>query len=268
MWTKNGAETLDSVLQRINQVIPPEYVSQKLIVDDHSTDSTREIAKRYGWEVYNNDLGGISNGSNCALTHVETEWFCSFEQDVLIAEDWFKKIYPLINKPKCAVASGCRFTSNPKTVHLLEKFSHNTRYYNPMYGKTLDNTIYKTTVIKSMGFPLMKSNCGIDIVLANLLEQKGYMWYVNYNCISTHMKKPNLRQHFKRIRWYGKAESEIRKKSNLKNINIKLVFLKLPRSIFIGVFIAWKMHYAPITLVYPIEMLCRFKGFIEGKRYL
>ncbi len=51
MWTKNGAETLPSVLRRISEVIPKDAVNMKLIVDDRSSDNTREIAKACGWTV-------------------------------------------------------------------------------------------------------------------------------------------------------------------------------------------------------------------------
>jgi len=83
MWTKNGANTLPSVLKRINEVIPGEFVGQKIIVDDKSTDNTREIAKTFGWTVVFNEGTGISDGVNTALKHVSSEYFISFEQDLL-----------------------------------------------------------------------------------------------------------------------------------------------------------------------------------------
>ena len=60
IWTKNGAETLPFVLKRINRVIPSKHVQKRMIVDDKSNDSTREIAESFGWQTISNKGSGIS----------------------------------------------------------------------------------------------------------------------------------------------------------------------------------------------------------------
>ena len=267
MWTKEGAKTLPQVFQRINQAIPPEAVNQKFIVDDHSKDYTKEIAKLYGWEVRLNKGCGISDGANTTLSYIETPIFASFEQDVLLAQNWWRKIWTLTNKPNFAAASGCRFTSQPRSVNLMEQFSHQHHNQNPLYGRTLDNTLYKTEAIREVGgYPNMKANCGIDIVLSHLLEQKGYKWYVDYSLQSIHIKTSSILSHMKRITWYGTAENEIRNKAGLKPLNLKLTTLKLPRSIPVGLYISAKMKYPQIAALYPIETLSRYQGFIKSRR--
>jgi glycosyltransferase involved in cell wall biosynthesis len=88
MWAKNGERFLPLVLSRISQVIPDENVNQKIFVDDHSTDRSREIASEFNWIVYPNLKGGIPNGANEALRHVTSEFFVSIEQDIILAKDW------------------------------------------------------------------------------------------------------------------------------------------------------------------------------------
>jgi glycosyltransferase involved in cell wall biosynthesis len=90
MWTFNGEKTLPAVLSRINQVVPKDRVNQKFIVDDRSKDNTVAIAKQLGWNVVRNEGKGISDGANTALKHVETEYFCSFEQDIILAPQWWQ----------------------------------------------------------------------------------------------------------------------------------------------------------------------------------
>ena len=94
MWTKNGAETLPLVLLRISEAIPEESVNMKLVVDDQSTDTTRDIAIAAGWKVVSNNGKGISDGANTALRHVESNLFVSFEQDMLLARDWWCRNIP------------------------------------------------------------------------------------------------------------------------------------------------------------------------------
>ena len=96
MWTLNGEKTLPAVLNRINKVIPKSVVDQKLVVDDGSKDSTVDIARKYGWNVINNEGKGISHGANTALNHVQTSYFCSFEQDIYLDSDWWNKVSALI----------------------------------------------------------------------------------------------------------------------------------------------------------------------------
>lgn len=59
MWTKNSSEFLPLVLRRIEGVIPSEVLGKKMVIDDHSTDNTVEIAKNLGWDVHENQGKGI-----------------------------------------------------------------------------------------------------------------------------------------------------------------------------------------------------------------
>jgi len=61
MWTHNSEKNLPAVLKRIEEVIPPQNISRKIISDDHSKDRTREIAKDFGWEVHINKGRGLKD---------------------------------------------------------------------------------------------------------------------------------------------------------------------------------------------------------------
>jgi glycosyltransferase involved in cell wall biosynthesis len=122
MWTKNGAQTLPFVLKRIGEVIPGRFVNEKIMVDDRSTDETRKIAESFGWTVVFNEGRGISDGANTALKHVESEWFISFEQDLLLARDWWYNILKALENSKVAVASGLRFADKPGGVRKLQLY--------------------------------------------------------------------------------------------------------------------------------------------------
>ncbi|TRO54958.1 glycosyltransferase family 2 protein, partial [Candidatus Bathyarchaeota archaeon] len=114
MWTKNGSKTLQSVLKRIGEVIPEKIVGNRIIVDDNSSDNTRKIAESFGWQVSFNEGTGISDGANTALKRVTSEYFASFEQDLLLSREWWEKIPPLLEKPNVAAASGMRFADKPQ----------------------------------------------------------------------------------------------------------------------------------------------------------
>ncbi|NIW13622.1 MAG: glycosyltransferase, partial [Candidatus Thorarchaeota archaeon] len=91
-------------------------------VDDDSVDDTREIAKSFGWQVFFNEGKGISSGANTALKHVTSDFFVSFEQDLLLAWDWWEKIPRLLKGEKVAVASGVRVPNQPEALRKLQEY--------------------------------------------------------------------------------------------------------------------------------------------------
>ncbi len=283
MWTKNGASTLTHVLKRINEVIPKECVNNRVIVDDHSSDNTREIAASLGWTAVFNEGTGISDGANTALKYVTTDLFISFEQDLLLAKDWWIKIPPLVEKTNVGVASGMRFADKPPGVRKLQQYvarkyrgeAYLSSWLRPRQmaaftlGKTLDNTIYSTKVIRSIGgFPKIKVNAGVDTTLAYRIQQAGYYWIVDYNVQSTHIRK-GLSQELKHQYWYatqlpeiwGRIEKETNKPPPITRSSIMSRFFT---SLFTGLFVAYKMRESTIVYIHPLIRLYYLKGFLEA----
>ena len=71
------------------------------------------LRNSFGWTVAFNEGKGISDGANTALKRVESKWFISFEQDLILARDWWNKIPKALENPKVAAASGMRFADKP-----------------------------------------------------------------------------------------------------------------------------------------------------------
>jgi len=286
MWTKNGAETLPLVLKRISEVIPSNSVNKKVIVDDSSTDSTREIAKSFGWDVIFNAGKGISDGANTALKNVTSEFFTSFEQDLLLARDWWDKIPPSLENPKVAIASGMRFANKPEGVRRLQQYV--ARKYRGevklepwlkgrqmaafTLGKTLDNTIYKTRIVKAVGgFPKLRANSGVDTTLAYIISQAGYHWFVDCSVQSVHLRR-GLRQELSHQYWYAKQlyemwrkiETEISKRPPVTKFNVISRFFLSP---FTGIFIAMKTLEPSITYIHPLIRFYYLKGLLESEKW-
>jgi glycosyltransferase involved in cell wall biosynthesis len=282
MWTKNGSETLSLVLKRINEVIPSEYIGKRIIVDDASTDVTREIVESFGWKVIFNEGTGISDGANTALKNVESKYFISFEQDLLLSREWWKKIPPMIKKRKIAVASGMRFANKPPGVKKLQQYVAK-KYRGEAYlsswlrtrrmaaftlGKTLDNTVYRTKVIRDIGgFPKIKVNAGVDTTLAYRIQKAGYYWVVDYNVQSTHIRR-GLNQELRHQFWYatqlneiwGRIELETNRPPPITRFGIIYRFFTSP---FTGIFVALKTKEPTIAYIHPLIRLYYLKGYLE-----
>ena len=285
MWTRNGDETLPSVLKRISEVIPQAVINKRIIVDDESSDNTRQIAATFGWTVIPNKGHGISDGANTALANVTSEFFISFEQDLLLARDWWNKIPPLLENPKVAAASGIRFADKPRGIRKLQQYvakkyrgeanlaswlrSRQTAAFT--LGKTLDNTIYKTNIMKSLGgFPKTRVNAGVDTMLAYKLDQAGYQWIVDYSVRSLHLRK-GLKQELEHQYWYGTLLYTIWKRietgTNMRPPVSRFdVFSRFVISPFTGLLIAFKTKEPTITYIHPLIRLYYLKGLLHASR--
>jgi len=262
MWAKNGAEFLPLVLKRIDEIIPQEMRGRKIFVDDHSTDDSRKIAREFNWEVYENKEGGIGNGANIALGKVNSEIFASFEQDVLLAKNWLDKILPLIERPKVAVAQGWRLSTN-RTLLDLEIGVPWVKY--PLYS--IDNNIYRTSVIRSVGgFPTYVSYC-VDGVLRSLVIRSGWKWITDTSTISVHLRSMSL------LRYALTAERRGRDFAMASEIFLeeerrKMGFRNLVRSFICSPIAATGLCFAKknpfLVWYYPMVKFFTLKGYIEA----
>ena len=76
-------------------------------------------------------------------------------------------------------------------------------------GKTLDNTIYRTSVVhKSWGVPQVDVKSGVDTILGYEIDEQGYQWFVDYNVQSVHLRS-GLTQELNHQYWYAKQLPEM-----------------------------------------------------------
>ncbi|MCW4044467.1 MAG: glycosyltransferase [Candidatus Bathyarchaeota archaeon] len=284
MWTKNGAATLPLVLKRLSESIPEESINNRIIVDDHSTDATRDIAESFGWRVIFNEGTGVSDGANTALKNVETDCFMSVEQDLLLTKDWWNKIPALLSDPKTAVASGVRFVAKPIGLRKLElqmakkclgeeKFLLSPQSAQQevfTFGKTLDNTIYKTRVIRAVGgFPRTDSGAGVDTILIYKLQQAGFRWVVNPNVESLHLRG-GLREALRHQYWYGTVVREVwgrlRKEFNVPLYSESNLLYRLLISPASGLLAAFKTKEPTVIYIYPLMRFYYIRGLLTTSR--
>ena len=269
MWTFNGEHTLPQVLKRISQVIPSYAVNQRLAVDDGSTDDTVKILEKQDWTVVPNEGKGIGDGANTALKNVETAYFVSFEQDIVISEDWWDKIPKLLND-RVVIASGVRLPNEPVSLRKLEEYTteryrleteHKTSF---LYGKTLDNTIYKTEAIKAIGgFSTSKVNAGVDNILAKHIQDCGLEWKVDFNVKSTHLRR-GLLDELRHCYWYGTCQKELRLELGEAVDGFWPILLRTGFSPIRGLQVACKKKCWQIAYVYPLLRITTFLGVSAG----
>jgi glycosyltransferase involved in cell wall biosynthesis len=108
MCTYNSSKLLPTILERICQVIPTRAINRKFIVDDFSSDNTKQLAKEMGWEVFENKKKGLCNARKYAFSLVETDYCASFEHDLYLSRKWFPRIPNLVTDSGFDIAQGVR----------------------------------------------------------------------------------------------------------------------------------------------------------------
>jgi hypothetical protein len=201
-----------------------------------------------------------------------------------LARDWWRKIPPRLSNPNIAVASGMRFASQPPGVRKLQQYVakkyrgegelqswlRSRQMAAFTLGKTLDNTLYKTKIVKEVGgYPKLPSSSGVDTTLAYAISSHGYDWFVDYNVQSVHLRR-GLRQELSHQYWYARQLNEmwrrIRVETNLlPPVTKSGVISRFFMSPFTGLLMAWKMGEPSIFYVHPLIRLFYLRGFLESK---
>jgi glycosyltransferase involved in cell wall biosynthesis len=259
MWVKNGAWCLPPVLHRINQVIPPSQICCKIFIDDGSTDNTGAIGRKYGWKVIRTKGLGVGYAAQIALDHVDRNYFCSFEQDVLLNPQWFSVLYPQIRAdPKIAVIQGDRL-STLKPMRILEQWTWRRKPFHV----SIDNNIYRTDVIRKIGGFPKRRFAGVDTNLHNILVEAGWRWKLERSIVSLHIRK-SLASDVKRLyRYHMSSGGEIWRSDPKPITSFAFRFLFSPLR---GLIIAFEMKYPLIAFIYPVIRFFSYKGYVDSAK--
>lgn len=262
MWAKNGEEFLPIVLRRIDKVIPQEVVNKRIFVDDHSTDRSVEIARDFGWNVYKNKEGFVAGGAREALRHVESEFFISVEQDVLLSRDWWDKIPKYMDNQKVVVAQGIRIPTNP-TMRIIYEYSLERFKKKAWQSLTFDNNIFRTRIVKKLGGFPKEYPISVDLAFAYIAMKAGYRWVTDTNVVSDHIRKKFLGEmkHREKLLLLSKRKQEL-DEASFKNILRR--FLTSPLR---SAHITYKKHYPISFFAYPVERLFSITMFVKRRAY-
>lgn len=195
IWTKNSSKFLPITLTAFDMTVPKDVLGRKIMVDDHSEDKTVEIGEKYGWRTYTNPGIGIASAANEALSYITTPFFISIEHDVILAKDWFTRLFPRIRDDvNIAVCQGIRI---PTDKTLLAIFGRAWKSW------SIDNTIYRTAIIRKLGgFPRKCEGTCTDSWLKKAVEDAGFEWVIDSSVVSEHI--------YSGIRHYWRKEEKTR----------------------------------------------------------
>jgi len=187
IWTFNSQRTLDQSLRSIEAAIPAQETCHKIAVDGGSQDGTKEILSNHGWEVFGAPRG-IPHQANRALSLVDSDYYASFEHDILLNPSWLWRMKQLISKPRAAVAQGIRIFQGSRVFEAIEKYQLLTGRF-PRWFYSLDNNLYNTRIIREIGGYPRICPVSTDGVLRQAVLKAGYSWLTDFSCMSYHLRR-------------------------------------------------------------------------------
>ncbi len=113
----------------------PKELIETIVVDDFSTDNTREIVNKYSTTVINNGKRDAEYGKMLGLKAAKGELFCYFDADFIIrGKDWLKQMVRPFIEDKSINSSVTRYYSHPKGSTINRYISFDPNQLDPVYS--------------------------------------------------------------------------------------------------------------------------------------
>lgn len=206
--TKNEEEDLERCLK---SVVTQNYVDiEIIIVDAYSTDKTVEIAKKYGCNIYYDNIS-LANSRQISIEKSSGEIIAIWDADAIIPdENWLKyavKCFELDEKistvwPTYLAPNTGTWTQKCEMSHAMVIFEDRIKNCRGVFGG--GNSLFRKSHVMAVGGFDTSYNFGEDMILAKRLKEAGYK-VVQYDDPVIHDTMKSLRALYNRSLWGSKA---------------------------------------------------------------
>jgi len=102
----NSESTIEKCLDSIMALKYPREKLEVIVVDDGSTDKTRELVKDYSIQLVRKEHGGYPSTMNTGIRVAKGDVILNIDSDTYISEDWLVKVFEEFKDPKVGVVGG------------------------------------------------------------------------------------------------------------------------------------------------------------------
>ena len=209
----NGERTIDSCLASLEKLNYPNY--EVIVVNDGSTDETRQIAESYDTiRLVNQENQGLSAARNVGIQAATGEIIAFTDADCMADPDWLTYLVarfqssefgavggPNFSPPDDSFVASCVAVSPGAPTHVLlddEAAEH-------IPGC---NMAFRREALEAIkGFDPIFRAAGDDVDLCWRLQNKGYKIGFSPAAVVWHFRRNTVRDYLKQQRGYGKAEA-------------------------------------------------------------
>ncbi len=177
----NEEDVIEDTLKSVFSIDYPKEKLEIIVINDGSTDRTREILRRYEdrVRVIDKPNGGKADALNWGLREASGEFVAVLDSDTRVPPDVFKRVLTYFNDPSVAAVDVTILPMNRR--NLLERMQYIEYHIIAVYRKLLEaiNAIYVTPGFAVYRTDVLKKLGGWDT--KNLTEDIEIAWRILFN---------------------------------------------------------------------------------------
>jgi cellulose synthase/poly-beta-1,6-N-acetylglucosamine synthase-like glycosyltransferase len=215
----NAQKVICACLESLLNLNFPAAEREILVVDNRSTDRTKEIIRSYPVRYLFESARGVANARNCGLRAAAGEIVAFTDADCIVAPDWLGHLCHPFDDPKTVACAGKVKPLKPRTVveHYIvyrrildqEKMLEANRPYSPPFAITA-NAAFRRSVLQQIGgFDPEIKLAGEDADLCWRLQWSGNKIAYVPNAIVYHKHRTTVRALFRQCFMYGCGNAQL-----------------------------------------------------------
>jgi O-antigen biosynthesis protein len=213
----NGAATIGDCCKALCALDYPDY--EVVVVDDGSSDGTREIAARYGLRVIRTENGGLSSARNLGWRAATGEIVAYTDDDAMPDRDWLSYLArafldgghagvggPNVAPPGSDRVARCvsKAPGNPAHVLLSDREAEHIPGC---------NAAFRREVLEAVdGFDPRFRVAGDDVDICWRIRERGWTLGFSPAAMVLHRPRGSIAAYWRQQRGYGRAEAQLERK--------------------------------------------------------
>ena len=214
----NGANTLEGCLKSLQRLNYPDY--EVILVDDGSSDSTREVAKRYPEVLYHYQRNhGLSVARNVGMDKATGEIIAYTDSDCFADEDWlYFLVAKLLETGASAVGGPNLLPTHDGPVAACVSASPGTPAHILIDDQVAEhvpgcNMAFWANRLRAIGgFDPVYTKAGDDVDVCWRLQAEGEKIVYAPAAMVWHHRRSTVRAYLKQQVGYGEAEALLKRK--------------------------------------------------------
>ena len=260
--TFNAQNTIELCINSVrNQTYP---VDEIIIINDNSTDNTKEILSKYNDLIIinNNQNLGLGYNRNLGIQNSSNEIIASIDSDVELDKKWLENIIINLKKNNIVMCGG----------NMIEKYTNNKvnawreKYYNQSWGKTdilnpaflygCNTILLKSYWEKTEGYDENLKTNGEDIDFCKQLKSIGDInLYYSSDSLCYHLQDDSILSLSKRVWRYHSFGYKIKAPSKRKLVNLSIKQIRFFLIRFLKGLLKFEIKYIIISFMVLINFI-------------
>ena len=152
----NEERTIDKCIDSVLENNYPKEKMEVIVVDDGSTDKTKELAKRKKVKLLTQDHRGKSDALNLGIKNSRNEFIICLDADSFMEKDCIKELVKPFSNKKTGATSASIMVKNRKSV--LGAFQNIEYAYHNLIRKQFLKSFRPWSVVHGSGIMLQKKS--------------------------------------------------------------------------------------------------------------